>query len=152
MVMNNEGKYGGYIVQDLQEPGYMSDAFKEQYKKFARRILYMDTHVVPGAFQMNTSWYIGCTPVDELHGEHTHDFPEMIGFYGSDPENPNDLGAEIEFSIEGEKHLLNKSSLIYMPPGVKHLPLAIVKISRPVFHFSICMNPEYVDKLTSEQD
>ena len=152
MVMNSEGKYGKYIVQQLHEPGHITDEFRAQYVKFARRILYMDTNVVPGAFQMNTSWYHNCTPKDELHGEHTHDFPEMIGFYGSDPDNPNELNAEIEFFIEGEKHLLTKSSLIYMPPDVKHLPLAVVKISKPVFHFSICMNPEYVDKLTHDQD
>lgn len=152
MVMNNEGKYGEYIVQDLKEPGHITDEFRAHYREFARRILYMDTNVVPGAFQMNTSWYINRTPAEELHGEHTHDFPEMIGFYGSDPDNPNDLGAEIEFNIEGEKHLLTKSSLIYMPPGVRHLPLAVVNISRPVFHFSICVNPEYVDKPTAGQD
>ena len=152
MVMNNEGKYGKYIVQDLKEPGHITDAFRAEYVKFARRILYMDTNVFPGAFQMNTSWYHGLTPKDELHGEHTHDFPELLGFYGSDYENPNELYAEIEFDIEGERHLLTKSTMIFMPPDVKHLPLAIVKIERPVFHFSICMNPEYIDKLTNEQN
>jgi len=152
MALNNEGKYGKYVIQDLKEPGHISDSFRAEYAKFARRILYMDTNVVPGAFQMNTSWYHGCTPKDELHGEHTHDSSEIIGFYGSDPDNPNELYAEIEFYIEGEKHLLTKSTMIFMPPGIKHLPMAIVKIDRPVFHFSICTSPEYIDILTNEEN
>jgi len=150
MVMNNEGKYGEYIVQELQEPGHTTEDSRARYAKFAKRILYMDTNVVPGAFQMNTSWYHSCTPADKPSVEHVHDVPEIIGFYGSDPDNPNDLCGEVEFTIEGEKHLLTKTTMIYMPPGVRHLPLAVVKVSRPIFHFSICTSPEYTFKLTNE--
>ena len=149
MFMNNGGVYGKYIIQDLKEPGHVNDAGRENYKKFARRILYMDTNVVPGAFQMNTSWYIDRSPDEQMHGEHTHDFPELLGFYGSDPENPDNLGAEIEMYIEGEQHILTKSSMIYIPAGLKHLPMAILKLDRPVFHFSICTDPVYIDKSTS---
>lgn len=143
MIKNNEGKFGKYIVQQLTDPGYCSTAEqKENYAKFARRLLYMDTNIVPGAFQMNTAWYHSRTMKEQ--GEHVHSFPEMVGFYGSDPEDPYNLGAEIEFTIEGESHLLTKSSLIYMPAGVKHLFKAILKIDKPVFHFSVGVNPEYV--------
>jgi len=36
---------------------------------------------------------------------HVHDYDEAIYFIGSDPEDPSDLGAEVEFSIgpEGRK-------------------------------------------------
>ncbi|MCL1828339.1 MAG: hypothetical protein FWG32_02470 [Oscillospiraceae bacterium] len=142
MVKNNEGEFGKYIVQQLTDPNYCSsDEQKANYAKFAKRLLYMDTTVVPGAFQMNTAWYH--SPTMKNQSEHSHDFPEMVGFYGSDPENPYDLGAEIEFTIEGESHILTKSSLIYMPAGVRHLFKAILKIDKPVFHFSVGVNPEY---------
>jgi len=150
MCMNNEGIYGKYIVQELHEPGHVTEAAKEMYNKFARRILYMDTNVVPGAFQMNTSWYFNSSPDEPGHGEHTHDFPEMLGFYGSDPDNPDDLGGEVEIYIEGERHLLTKTSMIYVPEGMKHLPMKISNVRRPIFHFSICMNPVYIDNLTAE--
>ena len=55
-VMNTEGQYGGQIVQELS-PMFTGDSpFNEVYKKWGRRILYMDSNMVPGAFQMNTTW------------------------------------------------------------------------------------------------
>ena len=38
--------------------------------------------------------------------EHTHDFGEMMCFYGFNFEDIMDLGAEIEFWIEGKKYLI----------------------------------------------
>ena len=149
MVMNNEGKYGGYIVQELKEPAHFTDESRARYERFAKRILYMDTNVVPGAFQMNTSWYHSDTPIDKTSAAHMHDVPEIIGYYGSDPDDPYELYAEVEFSIEGEIHLLTKSTMIFIPPGIMHQPLAVMKISRPVFHFSICTSPEYSYSHTS---
>ena len=51
----NESKYAKYIVTDLQAP--FSEEQKAAYATFATRILWMDKNVVPGAFQMNFSWY-----------------------------------------------------------------------------------------------
>ena len=57
MYENNDGEYGKYIVQTLQDPQTGTPEFREMYRKFSNRILWMDTNVVPGAFQMNTAWY-----------------------------------------------------------------------------------------------
>jgi hypothetical protein len=143
MVMNNNGEYGKYIVQDLQEPVWFTDKMKEHYRTYARRILYIDKNVLPGSFQMNTSWFFAPTPENPALGEHVHAFDEIIGFYGSDPCNPYELGGEIVIHIEGEKHLLTRSSLIFIPGGMKHMPLSVNRVDRPVFHFSVAMNPEY---------
>ena len=75
----------------------------------------------------------------------------MIGFLGSNPDDPYDLGAEIEIGINGELHRLTRSSIIFMPAGVKHLPLSIISLQRPVLHFSISMNPTYGLKRTEEE-
>jgi len=146
---NTEGEYGRYIMQALKTPAFGED-FTEFYKTYARRLLWMDSDNVPGAFQMNISWYLKASEVRPLykHEEHTHDFGEMIGFLGSDPENPYDLGAEIEIGLGGELHRLTRSSVIYMPPGIPHLPLSIIELHRPVLHFSISMNPVYNNKKT----
>jgi len=148
VVMNDGGEYGKYIIQKVHEPAHMTPEKQEAYRKFARRIMYMDTHVVPGAFQMNSSWYFGPTPDGPGHGEHTHDSPELIGFLSSDPDDTENLGAEVEFTIEGEKHLLTKSTMIFVPAGVRHLPMVVKNVKRPIFHFSICLEGEYVDRLT----
>ena len=147
-ILNDGGEYGKYIIQKVHEPAHMTPEKQEAYRKFARRIMYMDTHVVPGAFQMNSSWYFGPTPDGPGHGEHTHDSPELIGFLSSDPDDTENLGAEVEFSIEGEKHLLTKSTMIFVPAGVRHLPMVVKNVKRPIFHFSICLEGEYVDRLT----
>ena len=147
-VMNDEGEYGHYIVQTLHEPP-VSPEFKEMYKLWGKRLLWMDTNVVPGAFQMNTTWYHSAPDMRPLymHDEHSHDYDEMIGFIGSNPDDPYDLGGEIEFGINGELHRLTKTSIIFMPAGVKHLPLSIISLERPIRHFSISMNPTYVAKM-----
>ncbi|NLO97472.1 MAG: hypothetical protein GX091_05315 [Peptococcaceae bacterium] len=143
MFKNCEGEYGKYIVQELHDPNMGSPEFQAMYKKFAKRILWIDNNVVEGSFQMNTAWYVAVPEKDPVFEEHTHDFGEIIGFFGSDPNNPYDLGAEIEIGINGEMHLLTRSSLIFIPAGMKHNPLRIKRVDRPVFHFSISQNPEY---------
>jgi hypothetical protein len=133
-----------YIVQELKEPANLSSpAFREMYNKFAKRILWMDSNVVEGAFQMNTAWYFGVPERDPVFEEHVHDYDEMIGFYGSNPADPYDLGAEMEVAINGEVHKLTRTTIMFLPAGVPHMPLSIKRVDRPVFHFSIVMNPEY---------
>ena len=148
-VMNNEGEYGKYIVQTLQPPK-LSPEFQAFYNTYANRLLWMDKNVVPGAFQMNMSWYHSASDVRPLykHDEHQHEYDEMIGFIGSNPEDPYDLGGEIEIGINGETHRLTKTSLIFIPGGMKHLPLSILRLERPILHFSISMNPVYATKHT----
>ncbi len=139
-----ESKYAKYIVTELKAPEFKPD-FVEQYKKFAKRILWIDENVVPGAFQMNCSWYLKPN-TDHGAGAHTHDEDEIIGFFSSAPDNPNELGAEIEFWIEDDKFMLTKSTMIFVPGGMKHCPLILRRVDRPVFHFSVVNGGTYVVK------
>jgi hypothetical protein len=143
MFHNTEGEYGRLIVQNLQEPSSITPEFRELYKKFAKRVLWIDDNVVPGAFQMNTAWYCSVPPRDPLFEEHVHEYDELIGFFSGDHENPNDLGATIEVTINGEEHIIDRSSIIFIPAGMKHMPLRLTKVDRPIFHFSVVMSPEY---------
>lgn len=138
-----EGRYSGYIVQELFDPGLGSPEFQSMYRKFARRVLWMDSGVVPGAFQMNTAWYFKVPEKDPVFEEHVHDFDEIIGFFGSDPEDPYNLHAELEVGIGGETYTLTRTSMIFVPGGLRHMPLWIKRIDRPIFHFSVVMNQRY---------
>lgn len=103
-----------YVVQTLQEPANLSSPeFQEMYKKFAKRVLWMDSNVVEGAFQMNTAWYFAVPELDPVFTEHVHDYDELIGFYGSNPEDPSDLGAEMVVTIDGEEHTLTKTTMLF---------------------------------------
>ena len=46
-------------------------------------------------------------------------------------------------TLDGELHKLTRTSMIFIPPGMKHMPLSIKRMDRPIFHFSILVGPEY---------
>lgn len=146
---NTGGEYARYFVQELKEPAEMGTAeFRGLYKQFAKRILWMDDNVCEGAFQMNTAWYFAAAPRDPIFTEHVHEYEELIGFYGGNPDDPYDLGGVIEFSINGEAHRLTRSTMIWVPAGAVHNPMRILEVDRPIFHFSVVMNPMYDGKAT----
>ena len=136
-----KSKYAKYIVTELKMPEDKKKIHAE-YSKYATRILWMDDKVVPGAFQMNCSWYLK-PPKEHVGRSHRHDVPEIIGFFGSDHTRPYDLGAEIEFWLEDEKFLLTKTCMIFVPPGMRHCPLIVRRIDRPVFHFTTVTSGQY---------
>ena len=73
-----------------------------------------------------------------------HSIQEFLIHLGNDPDDPFDLGAEIELYMgeEKEKHTFNKSAIVYVPPEVVHGPL-IVKSARKPFNFlEIVVGPE----------
>ena len=80
--------------------------------------------------------------------KHKHDYEEIFMFLGTNPKDPNDLGAEVEFWIgEGkdqEKIVFTTSSSIYVPPGVAHFPQIWRNVKRPVF--TVVVMPTTVKK------
>jgi hypothetical protein len=143
MYMNNEGPTGKFIIQELQAPNTGTPEFQAMYNRFAKRILWIDDNVCPGSFQMNTAWYKSVPERDPIFDEHEHEYDELIGFFGSDPEDPYNLNAEIEVTLDGEVHTLTRSSLIFCPKNKKHMPLRIKRVDKPIFHFSVVMGPSY---------
>ncbi|MBP1623268.1 MAG: hypothetical protein H6Q07_1288 [Acidobacteria bacterium] len=137
-----ESKYGKYVVTDLIVPEEKKK-IAEAYSKYAARILWMDENVVEGAFHMNTAWYLKAAATLEDR-PHAHDNDEIIGFFGNDPEHPHDLGGEIEIWLEDEKHLITKSALLFVPAGMKHCPLILKRVDRPIFHFTTVPNGRYI--------
>ena len=155
--MNNEGEYGKLIMQDLILPEIHAtpEAISRYEKAGRKRIHWLDGNNMPGAFQINTAWYYEANHeyMDQWAKEmgdkgtvgkpHVHDVGELLCFYGSNPNDPYDLGGEVEIWIEGEKHILTRSSLIFLPAGTYHLPLYVNKVDRPILHFSLLLNSEY---------
>jgi hypothetical protein len=135
-------KHSKYIITELKEPEEKKRIAKD-YTKYARRILWMDENVVPGAFHMNTAWFLKAAHTLE-NVPHTHDNPEIIGFFGSDPNNPHDLGAEVEIWLEGKKQIITKSAMLFIPPETVHCPLILNRVDRPIFHFTVVDNGLYV--------
>jgi hypothetical protein len=101
---------------------------------------------------MNTSWYlkpntymIDNPPVNGTNflKSHKHESNEIVAFYGTNPDDPTDLGGEVIFYLDGEKHVLTKSTMMFIPAGMEHAPLVIRRVDRPIFHFSVVMEDTY---------
>ena len=135
-------KYGKYIVTELKIPPEKQKIAAE-YSKYATRILWMDENVVDGAFHMNTAWYLkSATTVEST--SHVHDTDEIIGFFGNNPKDPYDLGGEIEIWLEDEKHIITRTAMLFVPAGMKHCPLILRRVDRPIFHFTTVTGGRYI--------
>jgi hypothetical protein len=137
-----KSKYAQYILTDLHTPEQMDPEMIKKLEEWNHLILWMDDKVVPGSFQMNCCWYVK-VPDNQPYFQHKHDVPEIIGLFGSDYQNPHDMGGEVEFWMEAEKFIINKSCMIFVPAGVKHCPLYLKRVDRPIFHFTVVTSPLY---------
>jgi hypothetical protein len=147
-----ESIYGKYIITELKAPETTPEA-AAQYAEFATRVLRMDGSIIPGSFQMSCSWYHhpNTSPSNQLD-PHVHDCDEILGFFGADSEVPHDLGGEVEFWLEGEQHIITKSCLIFIPKGMKHCPLVVRRVDRPIFHFGILDAAQYGRQFTATKE
>lgn len=135
-------KYQKNILTDLVLPDDVQ-ARQSEYNKRATRILWLEDFIVKGAPSIITSWYWKATD-EEGTPSHTHDFDEVIGFFGSDTKNPNDLCGEVEFWLEDEKYVLTKSCLIFCPTGMRHCPLRVVRVDKPIFFLAVSITSKYL--------
>jgi len=155
-VNNCEGKYGKYIMQELILPAAHAtpEAIFEYERQGKKRIHWMDGNNMPGAFQINTSWYLAPNKEIQLNlGDkanvytkwqtHVHDTDEVVCYYGTDPDNPFELNGEIEMIIGEENHILTKSSMIFLPAGLVHSTPLITVVNKPIFHFSLVLSSCY---------
>ncbi|MGI6318273.1 MAG: hypothetical protein ACOX1J_06015 [Dethiobacteria bacterium] len=76
---------------------------------------------------------------------HTHDDIEILMFMGSNPMNYYDFGAEayIILGEEREKHIINSTSVIYIPKGLWHCPLVFTRVDKPVVFAYFYLAPTY---------
>src|SRR5512139_1650706 len=133
----SEFTHGKYILTHLKEKIVVPKWGGNLDPNTTTRVFYLDSKVIEGANYVEVVWFLPTDKKDNASPDpHAHDYDEIVGFFGSDPQNPHDLGAEIEFYIDNERNLMNQSFLAFIPAGIKHCPLNILKITRPVFHFA----------------
>jgi len=140
-----KGTYSGNVVEKYAPvDGKMPSA----PEGFLTLLLWIDGKKLSGAPYMEAVWFN--TVNDTGPPEHAHDFDEFIGFFGSDPDHPDELNGEISFLIDGEMFSFTKSCLIYIPRGVMHSPILVPKLERPILHFSGGNGGDYVRSGTDE--
>ena len=140
-----ETKYGKYIItgakSDLNLPSYRRDAAEIAAGDHTRLIV-LDDEVIKGACYVECVWYWKGSEKSIVEA-HTHPFDEVIAFLGTNREDPQDLCGEVEIWLEDERHILTKSFLVFVPKGMKHCPLIIRRVDRPIFHFITMLGGRY---------
>ncbi len=72
---------------------------------------------------------------------HTHNFHELLCWYGGNPNDPEDFGAEVVIYLgeEMEKHVFTSPTIVYLPEGFPHCPLEITRVDRPIIQLEIML-------------
>jgi hypothetical protein len=136
-----------FITKDkpgLKMPGYCMSLPPQA----AERMAVLDGEVLPAAdFHAEVVWFWpgarGKSGEASIEKPHSHPFDEMVSFIGSDPKDIHNLGGEIEIWIDGQKQVIDKSFMAYIPAGIVHGPLYIHRIDKPIFHYSAGPGKKY---------
>lgn len=77
---------------------------------------------------------------------HTHDFDMYLHFMSYDPENMEELDAEIEIGLgpEQEIHTITSPCSVFIPKGMIHCPLVFKRVGKPIFFVHTSIAPKYV--------
>ena len=120
--------------------------YRHQYD-FIKRITHIDSDTVDGAkFYNESMWILPDDSTKEgkvLADSHTHDWGQFLGFCVYNYDDIHDLGAEVEFTIDGETHTIKKTFTAFIPAGIQHGPLVIRNVTKPIFHFSSGSTGQY---------
>jgi quercetin dioxygenase-like cupin family protein len=109
----------------------------------ATHVMTADESVQKGFFTVDCTWLWSGAAKGPVGDPHTHNFSHVIGIIGGHPDDPHDLGGEVTFWLDGNKEVLTRSGLIFVPEGVVHGPILFNKITRPVFFVTIAMTGKY---------
>jgi hypothetical protein len=76
---------------------------------------------------------------------HTHDFDEIFHFFGADASDISDFQAVVEFSMgeEGEIYTFDKPTIVYIPKGLKHAPINITVVRKPIIFMNVANAPSF---------
>lgn len=116
-------------------------------------ITLMDEDMVPGAeFYIEASW-MGTAPRKPLPEgavrpgpkRHTHPFPELIAYFGTNWEDPYDLQGHVYLTLEDHEFDITKSFVAYIPENIPHCPLYLEeKLSHRMVHFTAGPAKKYI--------
>jgi hypothetical protein len=94
--------------------------------------VWLDNTIIEGCpVFVDIGWRFEIPEPDPVEWAHSHDFDEVLCFIGTDPKNPRDLGGQIEFTIGDEKHVFDKTTVLFVPKNLPHCPFVHKRVDRP---------------------
>lgn len=137
-------KYAHYIIQSPKVVNVAYHPMENVKGVTFPDEIYLDSEMIPGApVLIDIGWRFTIPDPDPVEWTHQHDFDEVLNFIGTDPENPHDLGAEVEVHIGGEVHVITTTTSVFVPKGVPHCPLIHRRVDRPFLLVVVAMNGHY---------
>lgn len=137
------GKYDKYICTTLQKRHMLPGPTPEERDKLAaegkrismEHVLWIDNEVIPGAYYGETTFIWPSSYPGQITWEeqmklptndkpmfpHAHDFPELLSWWGTNPDHPEDTGA-MGMIMGDEEIPLPNSWVAYIPAGMLHMP------------------------------
>ncbi len=133
-------KYSKYFLNELTP-----EERAKGYGKMPSMVTFTDNDIIEGSHYFS-AMVMGPRAIGRGHGPHTHKDPEILVALGTNPENPKELGAEIELCMgpEMEKHIITTSTLVYIPANFIHCPFRVTRVDRPF----LFIQSQYAPKLT----
>jgi hypothetical protein len=132
-----ETKYGKY-VKKLVFKDYGPGSYR-QGTIMDSEFLGMDAQI-----EFGTYWSAG-----KMGGKssvpHTHDFDQMLFWFGGDTADMGELGAEMELFLgqEPEKHMITSSTAAFIPRGFPHFPANIVRMEKRFIFLTVNCSGKY---------
>lgn len=110
----------------------------------------LDSSMVSGSNYYVLHWIMpGRQHPDPVgHPPHVHNEDELLFHIGTNPDDPTDLGAEVEIYMgeEMERHVITRSTCIYFPAGMVHSPWTILKTERPWIVMQVQQSTQRTEK------
>jgi len=135
-----ETKYGKYILSTKPKPGEKQQGLPDVVARTNNDILEGSNHFLAHRI---SPWF-----VPPPHGPHIHLTPEILVMLGTDPNDPWDLGGEVEICMgpEMEKHIITTSALVYIPAKFIHCPINYRNVKRPFIFIQDQYSPKMTEK------
>jgi len=126
-----ESKYEKYIIREPLAEGL-----------FTPRLLFDSKNYFPEMDFGIRYTYIK-EPV-ELERPHAHDFDQFLCFMGS-PEDMRVFDGEVELYLgeESIKHIINCTSVVYIPRGQIHCPIIWTRVDKPMMFVNVVLTSSY---------
>ncbi len=133
-----ETKYGKYIIREPLERGRSAPSLHICTEEGCAGAQFPN---FPAECQL---LYVA-EPFTMIPEPHAHDADELFFIFGSNPKNMFEFDAEIEmyFGEEGEKHIINTTSTVFVPKGMIHCPAIIKKVNKPFMWMHVLFTNKY---------
>jgi hypothetical protein len=129
-----EGKYDKYIIN----PPHMQIKAESDGRVVFDGLMVRQANL---GYNLTLGHQFVTKPFVSNNPTHTHNFQEFLAWYGGDPHNPEDFGAEVVLYLgeELERHVFTRPTIVSLPPGMPHCPLEVTRVDRPIIQIEIML-------------